>query len=58
MICTGSSIVIDGEGEREYFKAMELYLKSPLNVDVEIMRLSQEEKIFRAFGEERKRELS
>ena len=36
---------------------MELYLESPLNVDVDIMPPSEVEKIFRAFAEERKREL-
>ncbi len=57
MTCGGSSIVIDGEEEREDFKAMELYLESPLNVDVDIMPLSEVEKLFRAFAEERKRAL-
>ena len=57
MTCGGSSIVIDGEEEREDFKAMELYLESPLNVDVDIMPPSEVEKIFRAFAEERKRAL-
>ncbi len=57
MTCGSSSIVIDGEEEREDFKAMELYLESPLNVDVDIMPPSEVEKIFRAFAEERKRAL-
>ena len=57
MTCGGSSIVIDGEEEREDFKAMELYLESPFNVDVDIMPPSEMEKLFRAFAEERKREL-
>ena len=57
MTCGGSSIVIDGEEEREDFKAMELYLESPFNVDVDIMPPSEVEKIFRAFAEERKRAL-
>ena len=57
MTCGGSSVVIDGEGEREDFKAMELYLESPLNVDVDVMPPSEVEKIFRAFAEERKRAL-
>ena len=57
MTCGGSSIVIDGEEEREDFKAMELYLESPFNVDVDIMPPSEVEKLFRAFAEERKREL-
>ena len=52
-----SSIVIDGEEEREDFKAMELYLESPLNVDVDIMPPSEVEKLFRAFAEKRKAEL-
>ena len=56
-LCGGSSIVIDGEGQREDFKAMELYLESPFNVDVDIMPLSEVEKIFRAFAEKRKAEL-
>ena len=57
MTCGSSSIVIDGEEEREDFKAMELYLESPLNVDVDIMPPSEAEKLFRAFAEERKRAL-
>ena len=57
MTCGGSSVVIDGEEEREDFKAMELYLESPFNVDVDIMPPSEVEKIFRAFAEERKRAL-
>ena len=57
MTCGSSSIVIDGEEEREDFKAMELYLESPFNVDVDIMPPSEVEKIFRAFAEERKRAL-
>ena len=57
MTCGGSSIVIDGEEEREDFKAMELYLESPFNVDVDIMPPSEVEKLFRAFAEERKRAL-
>ena len=57
MTCGDSSIVIDGEEEREDFKAMELYLESPFNVDVDIMPLSEVEKIFRAFAEKRKAEL-
>ena len=36
---------------------MELYLESPLNVDVDIMPPSEVEKIFRAFAEKRKAEL-
>ncbi len=36
---------------------MELYLESPFNVDVDIMPLSEVEKIFRAFAEKRKAEL-
>ena len=36
---------------------MELYLESPLNVDVDIMPPSEAEKIFRAFAEKRKAEL-
>ena len=36
---------------------MELYLESPLNVDVDIMPPSEVEKIFRTFAEERKRAL-
>ena len=57
MTCGGSSVVIDGEEEREDFKAMELYLESPFNVDVDIMPPSEVEKLFRAFAEERKRAL-
>ena len=57
MTCGGSSVVIDGEEEREDFKAMELYLESPFNVDVDIMPPSEVEKLFQAFAEERKRAL-
>ena len=57
MTCGGSSIVIDGEEEREDFKAMELYLESPFNVDVDIMPLSEVEKLFQEFAEKRKAEL-